>query len=81
MKNTQLLVNQMKILTERLEKLSPDSNWSRRASGVRGALLKTLPELEAALIDDEPGKESVYPNLDTIEYLFLYRTLTNSGSS
>ncbi len=69
MKNIQLLVCQMKLLTERLEKLSPDSNWARRASGVRGALLKLLPELEAVLKDDEPVEGSLYTDLDTIEYL------------
>ena len=69
MKDTQLLVYQMKLLTERLEKLSPDSNWARRASGVRGALLKLLPELEATLIYNELMMENVVANLDTIEYL------------
>lgn len=69
MEKTELLINQMKILTERLEKLSPDSSWARRASGVRGALLKLLPELEAVLKDDEPVEGSLYTDLDTIECL------------
>ena len=69
MKNIQLIVSQMKLLSKRLEKLSPDSNWARRASGVRGALLKLLPELEAELIDDEPVEGSLNTDLDTIEYL------------
>lgn len=69
MKNMQLIVSQMKLLTERLSKLSPDSIWARRASGVRGALLKLLPELEAVLKDDEPVEGSLYTDLEKVEYL------------
>lgn len=35
------------MLVARLEKLSPDSRWARRASGTRGNLLKLLDELQA----------------------------------
>lgn len=69
MKNNEVLINQMKLLTERLEKLSPDSIWARRASGVRGTLLKLLPELEAELILDDRQTKSNDANLDYIHYL------------
>ena len=69
MKNNDVLINQMKLLTERLEKLSPDSIWARRASGVRGTLLKLLPELEAALILDDRQTISNAANLDYIHFL------------
>ena len=35
-----------KLLAERLERLSVDSRWARRSSGVRGSLLKTLEACE-----------------------------------
>ncbi len=69
MKNNEVLINQMKLLTERLEKLSPDSIWARRASGVRGTLLKLLPELEAALILDDRQTISNDANLGYIHFL------------
>jgi hypothetical protein len=34
------------LLLARLERVSVDSYWAHRASGVRGALLTTLEELE-----------------------------------
>ena len=34
----------MRLLVERLERLSADSHWARRASGLRGNLLKFLEE-------------------------------------
>ena len=40
-------IDQGRLLVERLEKLSPDSRWARRASGTRGNLLKLLDELQA----------------------------------
>ena len=36
----------IKLLLERLERVSVDSYWAHRASGIRGGLLKKLEELE-----------------------------------
>ena len=41
------LLNLANMLAARLGRLSADSTWSRRASGVRGALLKTIDAAEA----------------------------------
>ncbi len=35
-----------RLLAQRLERLSADSSWARRASGVRGGLLRALDSLE-----------------------------------
>lgn len=40
------LIAQANLLISRLERLSADSTWAHRASGVRGALLKDLSALE-----------------------------------
>jgi hypothetical protein len=42
------LLNLANMLAARLGRLSADSTWARRASGVRGALLKAIDEAEAA---------------------------------
>lgn len=39
------------LLMERLERLSVDSRWARRSSGMRGSLLKTLEQYEKGEID------------------------------
>lgn len=36
----------IRMLTDRLERISADSIWAHRASGVRGALLRTLDQLQ-----------------------------------
>ncbi len=36
----------IRLLLARLERVSVDSYWAHRASGVRGALIKTLEEFE-----------------------------------
>ena len=36
----------IRLLLARLERVSVDSYWAHRASGIRGSLLKTLEELE-----------------------------------
>jgi hypothetical protein len=36
----------IRLLLARLERVSADSYWAHRASGIRGGLLKTLEELE-----------------------------------
>ncbi len=40
-----------RLLSARLERLSVDSSWARRASGVRGALLKAIEAVETGEAD------------------------------
>lgn len=42
--NHTTLLAQARLVASRLERLSPDSTWQRRASGIRGALLKLLEQ-------------------------------------
>ena len=39
-------IHLMRLLLARLERITADSHWAHRASGVRGALLKTQQLLE-----------------------------------
>lgn len=39
-------IHLLRMLTERLERISADSVWAHRASGVRGSLLRLLDEGE-----------------------------------
>jgi hypothetical protein len=41
------LLEEARLLLSRLERLSADSTWAHRASGVRGALLRCVEGLEA----------------------------------
>ena len=52
-----LLIIQM--LLSRLERVSVDSYWAHRASGVRGSLLRALERLEAGQPVDPAGLQSV----------------------
>ena len=47
------------LLAARLERLSADSRWARRASGLRGSLLHALEEIES-------GREIDPAALDTL---------------
>ena len=38
-------INLLRLLVERLEHLSVDSHWARRASGLRGNIVKLLEEI------------------------------------
>ena len=51
---------QAKLLSARLERLSVDSVWAHRASGIRGSLLRCLEEF-----DTEYSKKP-YRNLDDL---------------
>lgn len=51
-----------KRLSARLARLSVDSSWARRASGVRGALLKAIDAAEAG--GDDP--QQAYQELDRL---------------
>jgi hypothetical protein len=51
--NSQQLVDLLILLSDRLERLSVDSRWSRRASGLRGNILKVLSESKLREISSE----------------------------
>lgn len=53
------LIQQARILVKRLERLSADSIWAHRASGVRSALDKYLTRVEA-------GKAAAIEDLDIL---------------
>lgn len=53
------------LLVRRLERLSADSLWARRASGARGALLKLLEE--AALGDLPPESKARKAYFDRLQ--------------
>ena len=39
-------VELLRLMAERLERLSVDSHWARRASGLRGNMIKVLDEID-----------------------------------
>jgi len=57
------------MLVARLEKLSPDSRWARRASGTRGNLLKLLDELQVQVT---AGQECHAQDLVYLEQLVQF---------
>ena len=58
------------LLIRRLERLSADSTWARRASGCRGALLKLLDESQR-LPAGVPAAEQPKPDLDLARLRFI----------
>jgi hypothetical protein len=62
------LIADAQLLVKRLERLSADSLWARRASGCRGALLKALDE--AGVLEQAELDASAKP-LDTERLQFL----------
>ena len=54
-------LQQARHLIHRLERLSADSLWARRASGVRAALLKAV-----ARIEREPAEHQLDQNLEPL---------------
>jgi hypothetical protein len=48
------------MLARRLERLSADSLWARRASGARGALLKLLEEAGPGCLPPDPLARQAY---------------------
>ena len=53
-------------LMSRLERLSVDSHWARRASGLRGSLLKCLEQAEMGEILDPEEEQAWLKRLDEL---------------
>ena len=64
-------LDQARQLTSRLEHLSADSIWARRASGYRASLLKTIERIEelnnqSARLEDPVEMEQALEHLDVL---------------
>ena len=46
MEDQYILIKRAKVLLDRLERLSADSSWAHRASGLRGSILRILESQE-----------------------------------
>ena len=56
------------LLLTRLERISADSHWARRASGTRGSLLRLMERQEAgAAISPEEASELIQAGFDILE--------------
>ena len=67
-KEQEQLVRQAKMLLDRLERLSADSIWAHRASGLRGSLIKKLAALDRGRFDISEIRELVRQG-----YFILYQ--------
>jgi hypothetical protein len=57
----------IRLLLPRLERISADSYWAHRASGVRGALLKMLEQMESGKpIDTVALKKNIAVSLEIL---------------
>jgi hypothetical protein len=54
------------LLLARLERVSVDSYWAHRASGLRGALLKTLDEIEKGTCTGQANTNELISSAFTI---------------
>lgn len=61
----QALLEQTRLVIERLERISADSIWARRASGHRGNLLKWMERLE----NSQNGAPISEPELERLQNL------------
>lgn len=54
------------LLLARLERVSVDSYWAHRASGIRGALLRTLEEIEKGTFTGQTNANELISSAFTI---------------
>ena len=57
----------IQLLLARLERISVDSYWAHRASGVRGALMRIMEEIDA----QQPLKHQTLESLSNIGFQIL----------
>lgn len=64
-----VIVHAARLLAARLERLSADSLWAHRASGLRGSLLRSLEDWEAQTTS-QPGPDNpILARLDLLNQL------------
>ena len=57
------LLEEAKMLVERLERISADSVWAHRSSGLRGALLRLIDQMETGAVPANSTIESFKQNM------------------
>ena len=62
----QALLRRARQLAARLERLSADSFWAHRASGLRGALLRALERVESPLSPHHTTPNTALHNLERL---------------
>lgn len=62
-----------RMLAERMERLSADSNWARRASGLRGGLLRAIEEVDQTPIERQANLLPALDKLNQRAYEILTR--------
>lgn len=71
MPNEENSLETLRFLISRLERLSADSFWAHRASGLRGTLLRLLVDLESGNLPDSQGTWQMVNPLITQAYWML----------
>lgn len=72
MKVSGTTIEEARRLLSRLERMSVDSAWARRASGVRGGMLKLFSELDSGCVLDA-NRQSRLDDLSEHAYRLLVR--------
>ena len=62
-----------RLLAERMERLSADSNWARRASGLRGGLLRAIEDVDRTPLELQADLLPVLDRLNQRAYEILTR--------
>ncbi len=70
MENRQAQIDLIQTLLARLARISADSIWAYKASGLRGSLLRCLEQLEAEARGEPPP--STEPVLEQLDWLIEY---------
>ena len=61
-----------RLLASRLERLSADSTWAHRASGIRGSLLRMIDQIEKSADDPQQPDREALKSLDRLLRLGYY---------
>ncbi len=72
MNEDERLLEQARLIVQRLERISADSTWARRSSGHRGALLRYLERWEAMEGEIDLLPEERARLTDLLETGFVY---------
>ena len=62
MQEVERRIDTLRLLIARLERLSADSYWAHKASGLRGSLLRYMEQIE----NDGPLHDQDWPTLDAL---------------